>query len=1035
MQFASFPSFSFKPPIEPLADNIIDSNTISDTSEIIDTSEVDIKERREKRKDSRKSKHKDKKRKREEKEAKKLKKLKKEREDIRKQDELSRIHLKEDPRQFNFFESDIFPSTHGPCVKDRKGDRLNIHFGMLLKGVPAYNRLHYCLGMEKGYKVKWWREKNKELFDIVKINDKKKHTRYSSSSSKMRSLLLSEGIKVKRLPLNTADPGDYIHISFQEESTPTNTQSEIEQTLMKKNTELLDLSYKFPKNIKTWLELINFQDEYSKLTHSGGSSIKSILEMKIDIYKKAIEKNPGSEELVLGYLQCCEQLYDNERMMQLWKSCMGKYYESYILWRVYLMFIKSNFATFSIDVFRKAYISALTALNKVKLMYKNTDRYQKAEMGALKIALYAIIAESQAGYRERAMSMLQALIEIRFYCPETLLSDSTSRDTFLGLFQVFWESQVPRFGEKGSEGWKSWHAKVTQKVSNISSIIEDYDIDKPTVDYSDEELEAIELESLEDERENTDIPITLNEWLLKERKDDSIYFISERDFKIESDDDLERTVLYEDIKGFIFQYTHPSLDKVLVEFFLRYIGAKFALPSTNSEEYLTYIQDSLECTDNLFELLESMNYPNFMSESTDQEILTHSRWDVIDINCVTVEIDNEKKLEFAENSIVMFSQIESIKEDASLYLLLNRVLNQIRIIQKDEELENEPSTDSLFLQVDLARFKQMQGQYDEARDIYNQILLSMDTDHILDYCVVYFDFVMMELNLNTSRNFILNILVALPEGNYSPVLLSECKKFPATKVLKAKKLYKDILGSIMNGRISDTTHIRYFTLCFAIFECYSTGLMSSANIYDTLLPYVKEMYPTLHEQLTVDYLNIIMKEYTNKNCKEIIQPSFLRNVVKNAVEIYPNNTVILSTLLVAYQKSLIAADLRLLFDGMILKNAPKCSIVWLFAIRSERHKGSANRIRGLFERGFKASESVRHNIAMWLYYLDFEIKVGDYNTAKGIFFRAIHQLPWCKRVWLHWIDKMQSVINSDELTEIFKLMQEKELRLRNLPPL
>ena len=59
----------------------------------------------------------------------------------------------------------------------------------------------------------------------------------------------------------------------------------------------------------------------------------------------------------------------------------------------------------------------------------------------------------QAGHMEKAVSLFQALLEYNLFCPGSL---STERR--LDFFTAYWESDVPRVGEEGAQGWAEWVA-------------------------------------------------------------------------------------------------------------------------------------------------------------------------------------------------------------------------------------------------------------------------------------------------------------------------------------------------------------------------------------------------------------------------------------------------------------------------------------------------------------------------------------------------------------------------------------------------
>lgn len=59
-------------------------------------------------------------------------------------------------------------------------------------------------------------------------------------------------------------------------------------------------------NIKLWLEYVAFQDVRAK----GEVNKAPAIEKKISIFEEALKSNPHSEELLLGYLFCCEQIWE-----------------------------------------------------------------------------------------------------------------------------------------------------------------------------------------------------------------------------------------------------------------------------------------------------------------------------------------------------------------------------------------------------------------------------------------------------------------------------------------------------------------------------------------------------------------------------------------------------------------------------------------------------------------------------------------------------------------------------------------------------
>jgi hypothetical protein len=105
-------------------------------------------------------------------------------------------------------------------------------------------------------------------------------------------------------------------------------------------------------------------------------------------------------------------------MQQIWNQTIANHPDSAALWKAFLMFVQSNFSSFTIQQFRNVYTTALKALHRQKRMYTSgIAKHRLLEERALAIALRAAHVEKQAGYVERATALLQALVEFTCFMP------------------------------------------------------------------------------------------------------------------------------------------------------------------------------------------------------------------------------------------------------------------------------------------------------------------------------------------------------------------------------------------------------------------------------------------------------------------------------------------------------------------------------------------------------------------------------------------------------------------------------------------
>lgn len=122
-------------------------------------------------------------------------------------------------------------------------------------------------------------------------------------------------------------------------------------------------------NIKIWQDYVAFQDQFAHV----GSTRAMILEQKIEIFKTAIEANPHADELVLGMLNACQQLYSVDKTQKIWQETIARNPDSALLWSSYLAFVQSNFSSFTISLLRTIYIAAIKALNRQKRLCVGQD--------------------------------------------------------------------------------------------------------------------------------------------------------------------------------------------------------------------------------------------------------------------------------------------------------------------------------------------------------------------------------------------------------------------------------------------------------------------------------------------------------------------------------------------------------------------------------------------------------------------------------------------------------------------------------------
>lgn len=289
---------------------------------------------------------------------------------------------------------------------DYKGDPNNILFGSLYRSdIPIYEGNRFCLGLKKGEVLKW----TKSGYIVTNDTISSKKYRYSASKN---------AIKDK------------------------DEESDIVLTKTKEFNEKLQEN---PNDIELWKNFINYQDQLLNLGKKYSKA--GVIEKKLSIYRKALESNPNSTELLLGMLQEGSILWDSEKTLSMWKRVMKENEHNPDLWKEYILYLQTSFSSFSVSSMRQTYIDAIQTLHSIvrqMFLSKNATNVRSLELSLLDIFVISCNFEKQSGHIERAIGYYQALLEFNFFFPVNVFSFKEH----LKLFETFWDSESPRIGDQ-----------------------------------------------------------------------------------------------------------------------------------------------------------------------------------------------------------------------------------------------------------------------------------------------------------------------------------------------------------------------------------------------------------------------------------------------------------------------------------------------------------------------------------------------------------------------------------------------------------
>ncbi|KAM3871296.1 nuclear exosome regulator NRDE2 [Diretmus argenteus] len=322
-------------------------------------------------------------------------------------------------------------------------------------------------------------------------------------------------------------------------------------------------------------------------------------------------------------------------------------------------------------------------------------------------------------------------------------------------------------------------------------------------------------------------------------------------------------------------------------------------------------------------------------------------------------------------------------------------------------------------------------------------------------------------------------------SSLSPVAILKARRsYEQTLTAGLSTLDQDLLNSQDNTKgQEDRLRLRGLVGCYALFQYLTMGVQAANAVYSQARDRMEE----LHHTLTLNYAkkpNIseeanlasvdanshtsdsshVSRPYANRlacECEALVVQqtallryhtsisvfplAMLRQTLTSALSSWSSSAPLWSIYIQVENRYHSAGRARRFFHSVTRGN--DSVVPRLFAIVSEQQRkqlvdvaqrssfhhaalpilpenGLSNRIRGLFESAI-ATEMGAHCPLLWRMYMHFLVSEGKVDKARGIFYKALQNVPWAKGLYM---DAVQ--LFPEHLQEFVDLMTEKELRLR-----
>lgn len=212
-----------------------------------------------------------------------------------------------------------------------------------------------------------------------------------------------------------------------------------------------------PDDIDAWLELVQHQDALLKAGHDIDSSLleneaRSYAEIKVSLLESALSNVQGDQDRRRVWQLLMREgakVWDRKTVAKKWSEIPEEEKHTFELWKTHLDFRMSDVTSFQYEEVKTTLLSRLRWLITADA---NGGRKSNVEE-AIYVLLRLTRMMFDAGYRELSLSAWQAIFELNIFRP---MADGS--DASMESFQEFWESEVPRFGEIGAQGWRHFVA-------------------------------------------------------------------------------------------------------------------------------------------------------------------------------------------------------------------------------------------------------------------------------------------------------------------------------------------------------------------------------------------------------------------------------------------------------------------------------------------------------------------------------------------------------------------------------------------------
>ncbi|KAG5636350.1 hypothetical protein H0H81_008346 [Sphagnurus paluster] len=764
-------------------------------------------------------------------------------------------------------------------------------------------------------------------------------------------------------------------------------------------------------SVDKWLQLLTHT--LSTIPISSKNASKARSDITISILARALAAHPRnatSKLLRLRYLKAGEEVWHVSKVRAEWEEALKlggiEIWMEWLEWRIRQAINGvDGVAEDAVRVLGVLGDSELDELAKVRVFWRVAVVFQRAGMKAIFYLLLLVSLNIWQASRNvplpcskhkqscklfttrprEVLTQIHRLYEI----PQSLYG--LPYEMQLEQLEEFWESEVPRVGEDGSQGWAAWVSSGRKEAITTCSTVTKSEC-------------IVELDPY-------------RQWAGRETQMDHNNVLPSRSFT--ETEDPYSTILFSDIKSLLLHLESDAAKNAFRRAWLSLIGLHipgFSSSSSNTTEI------NWDDRWNQGYLMQPSYLDALFPEKSIRNRLSTEAYAGVIVGC-------EKEYASGFGPVKswgyrVFGPLDAPdlgkgkavggiwgREDVEAVdqTLVRRVFSQLRLGPDDVEW------DILALAFEVAlnikrHLEIMRGRLDDARKVCQTVLIaSPAASSMQGASSLWWNWAQMEwLSGNTTQALNVIMRAAGVEGQGGLAVL-RCKR-GLDDAAKDEVDWKEREGWIKLRGLLELLVGAGAPAALAVFDHHLFGERKKG---------------ARRESLTT--ASLIMVYQYGVVLKNAMPPAVLRQRVEKALDEYPSNSVLLGLFLEGEKGQGVWGRVRRLLGDNDRKTkdvARRVEEVWIAGWERGRWKAEIERTRSGLADAVE-NERTRGSAIVWRIYIEFEIRAGELQRAKKLVYRAIGECPLVKA-----FVQLRGMFSGQELRGLADTMAERGLRMR-----